>query len=259
VLTQSQLDDLACLQALAEEFKAKFAIIGAAALECFIDLDSFTTDVDLVLALDLEDFARFTERLRIRGWIRDSQKEHRWYGPKGSLVDLLPAGPRLRAARRLIWPVSRFEMSLVGFRHVFEQSPLFSFAEDARYRVAPPAVVGLLKIVAFMQDRYGRRKDLLHLQTLFGAYEKSSDRMFGDDVLAAELQDIEYASAYLLGKDIGTLADSEELEILHQFLQQELFSDDELSEMNGQDNWAAVRAQQQLRAFRKGLNHGRGL
>lgn len=83
--------------------------------------------------------------------------------------------------------------------------------------------------------------------------------MFGDDVLAAELQDIEYASAYLLGKDIGTLADSEELEILHQFLQQELFSDDELSEMNGQDNWAAVRAQQQLRAFRKGLNHGRGL
>lgn len=255
MLTQQQLDDLACLQAIAEKFNAEFAIIGAAALECFIDLESFTMDVDLVVALDPQDFALFAEELRTTGWLKDRRNEHRWSGPNGSLTDLLPAGPGLQEAKRLVWPVSEFEISLVGFRHVFTQARPFSFAEGVEYQVAPPAVVGLLKIIAFMQDRYGREKDLFHLRTLFCAYEKASDRIFGDDVLAAELEDVEYAGAYLLGKDIAALVNREEFDVVRNFLRQELILEDDLSELSREDNWAAVRAQQQLRAFEKGLNH----
>jgi predicted nucleotidyltransferase len=259
VLTQPQLDDLACLRAIAEEFNTQFVIIGAAALECFIDLESFTMDVDLVVALDLEDFALFAEDLQTKGWIKDSRKEHRWHGPNGSLSDLLPAGPRLQEAGRLVWPVSEFEISLVGFRHVFTQARPFLFAEGAQYNVAPPATVALLKIVALMQDRYGRKKDLSHLRTLFNAYEKESDRIFDDDVLAAELEDVEYVSAYLLGKDMGILVNTEEIEIVRKFLTRELVSGDDLSELDMEDDWAAIRMQQQLRAFQKGLNHGHGM
>lgn len=89
--------------------------------------------------------------------------EHRWRGPSGSIVDLLPAGPGLRQAKRIIWPDSGFEMSLVGFEHVFSRSLPFSFAEGVQYRVAPPPVITLLKIVAFMDDPYRRKKDLIHL------------------------------------------------------------------------------------------------
>lgn len=57
MLTKEQLEDLAQLQTVAEHFDAEVAIIGAAALHCFVDLDRFTLDVDLAVALDLEDFA----------------------------------------------------------------------------------------------------------------------------------------------------------------------------------------------------------
>jgi predicted nucleotidyltransferase len=254
VLTQPQLDDLACLHATAERFAAAFAIIGAAALGCFIDIERFTMDVDLVVALDLEDFAVFAESLQTQGWAKDPRKEHRWYGPNGSITDLLPAGPGLRKAKRLVWPVSEFEISLVGFEHVFAQARPFSFGEGVQYRVAPPPVLALLKIIAFMDDRYSRGKDLLDLQALFRSYEKASDRMFDDDVLAADLEDIEYANAYLLGKDVGSLATGEEIGIVGTFLQLELMPDDDMRELSREDNWSEIRFQRQLRAFQKGLD-----
>jgi predicted nucleotidyltransferase len=256
VLTKAQLDDLASLQVTAGTFAAAVVIIGAAALGCFIDIERFTMDIDLVVALDLDEFAIFAVELQARGWNKDPQREHRWHGPAGSITDLLPAGPALREARRLVWRVSGFEMSLVGFEHVFTQARPFSFADGSRCQVASPPVLALLKIVAFMDDPYGRGKDLLDLRMLFRAYEKDSDRIFDDDVLAAELEDVEYAGAYLLGQDVGSLVTDEEMGIVRRFLRRELMPDEELDELNRADNWAAVRVQQQLRAFHKGLGHG---
>jgi hypothetical protein len=58
-------------------------------------------------------------------------------GPSGSIIDLLPAGPGLRKAKRIIWPDSEFEMSLIGFEHVFTRALPFSFAEGAQYGIVP--------------------------------------------------------------------------------------------------------------------------
>ncbi len=203
--TPAQFKDLAQLHGVGEQFAADVAIIGAAALLCFVDIGWFTRDIDLAVALDLEDFTAFTGQLRTRGWTQEARREHRWRGPSGSIIDLLPAGPGLRQAKRIIWPGSEFEMSLVGFEHVFARSVPFSFAEGAQYRVAPPPVIALLKIVAFMDDPYGRKKDLLHLAELFRRYDAASDRIFSDEVFAAELEDIDYANAFLLGMDVGTI------------------------------------------------------
>lgn len=211
-------------------------------------------DVDLAVALDLEDFPRFTRELQTQGWTRDPRKEHRWYGPRGSTVDLLPAGPALRASKRLVWPESELVMSLVGFEHVFAMA-LPAFGEGARYGVASLPVLALLKIIAFMDDPYGRGKDLLDLRTLFRAYEKDSDRIFDDDVFDADLEDVEYANAYLLGKDVGSLVSGEEMNIVSAFLRRELLPDDEFSELNQEVNFAVLRVQHALRAFQKGLNY----
>jgi predicted nucleotidyltransferase len=214
VLTPAQLEDLAQLHGVAEQFAADVAIIGAAALLCFVDIGRFTRDIDLVVALDLEDFTAFADELRTRGWTQEARGEHRWRGPSDSIIDLLPAGPGLRQAKRIIWPASEFEMSLVGFEHIFTRALPFSFAQGVQYRVAPPPVIALLKIVAFMDDQHGRKKDLLDVTELFRRYDAASDRIFSDEVFAAELEEIEYANAFLLGMDVGAIATDEEVEIL---------------------------------------------
>jgi hypothetical protein len=60
MLTNELLEDLTQLHVIAREFKAEVVIVGAAALRCFIDLGRFTREVDLVVALDLEDFTAFS-------------------------------------------------------------------------------------------------------------------------------------------------------------------------------------------------------
>ncbi len=183
MLTPTQLEDLAQLHGVAEQFEADVAIIGAAALLCFVDIGRFTRDIDLVVALDLEDFTAFADELRTRGWTQEARSEHRWRGPSGSIIDLLPAGPGLRQAKRINWPDSEFEMSLVGFEHVFTRALPFSFAEGVQYRVAPPPVIALLKIIAFMDNQHGRKKDLLDLTELFRRYDAAGDRIFSDESL----------------------------------------------------------------------------
>jgi predicted nucleotidyltransferase len=258
MLTKEQLEDLAQLQTVAEHLGAEVAIIGAAALHCFVDLDRFTMDVDLAVALDLEDFAVFSVELRERGWTREARREHRWRGPNGSLIDLMPAGPNLRAARRIVWPESQFEMSLVGFEHVFTQSLLFSFAKDIQIKVAPPPVIALLKIVAYTEDQHRRLKDLMDLKWLFRHYEASSNRIFGDDVFAAELEDIDYANAFLLGSDVGAIATDEDAGVVNAFLRKLRISADESADFDRDlEQTDALRFQMQLGAFDKGFISGR--
>lgn len=259
MLTQTQLADLAQLHQVAETFSADVAIIGAAALLCFGDIGRFTRDIDLVVALDLEDFNAFAGRLRSAGWTQEAHREHRWRGPRGSIVDLLPAGPELRQARRIRWPESGFEMSLVGFEHVFVRALPFSFEEGVQYRVAPPPVIALLKIVAFMDDQNARNKDLLDVAELFRRYGAASDRIFSDEVFAAELEDVEYANAFLLGTDIGSIASNEEFEVIQAFFHAQHMPDEDVAGLDREEvrQREAFRFQKQLRAFWKGIEQGR--
>ncbi len=213
-----------------------------------------------MVALDLEGFKVFADELRTRGWTQEARKGQRWRAPSGSIIDLLPAGAGLRRAKRIIWPDSEFEMSLVGFEHVFTRAVPFSFAEGVQYRVAPLPVIALLKIIAFMDDQHGRGKDLLDLAELFRRYEGASDRIFSDEVFAAELKEIDYAGAFLLGMDVGAIATAEEAGVLAAFLQAQSVSDEELLELDREDmlQREALRFQEQLRAFRKGIEQSRG-
>jgi len=205
VPTPEQLSDLARLRAIVEQFDADIAIIGAAALQCFMDVPRSTNDVDLVVALDLENFAVFVNALEATGWLQEERCEHRWRGPSGSIIDLVPAGPGLRAEREVVWPESEFAMSLVGFEHVFTRAVQVDWGGNVLFGVAPPPVVALLKIVAYMDDQQRRRKDLDDLRFLFQKYEATSDRIFSDEIFVADLEDIGDASAFLLGTDIGVL------------------------------------------------------
>jgi len=152
-LSASQIADLQALHNHCQALGADLVIIGAIAYQLHLPgEDRHTSDIDFAVALDLDEFAKLERRLLVDGWIRFANREHRWRSSQGTLLDLLPAGPKLREAKQIIWPTSQFTMSPVGFDHVFENAQPFLFATDLTLKVIPPTVLMLLRVVAFMSS-----------------------------------------------------------------------------------------------------------
>jgi predicted nucleotidyltransferase len=137
---------------------------------------------------------------------------------QGTIMDLLPAGPKLREAKQLTWPVSQLTMSLVGFEHVFTSAQPVKFSPDLTLKVISPTALMLLKIVAFMDDPQRRVKDLDDIRGLLTEYEADSERLFSDVVIDAGLADFGLAPAFLLGVDLRALCTPEKLAIVNAFL-----------------------------------------
>jgi predicted nucleotidyltransferase len=113
-------------------------------------------------------------------------------------------------------------------------------------------------MIAYIENPHRRQKDLIDLKSLLQIYEMSSDRIFGQDVFAAGLEDIEYAGPFLLGIDLGALADVDDTPCVHSFLSRRL-SEEEPAVWDGDDlrQRDAVRFHRQLQAFEKGFGSAR--
>jgi len=165
---------------------------------------------------------------------------------------VLPAGAALRARGRMEWPQSGLSMSLAGFDHVFRDSVTISLGPELQCKVVPPPVLALLKMASYADDPYGRAKDLVDLRRLLGRYERESDRLFSDAVFKAELPDIEFAGAFLLGVDVRAIATADDRDIIARFLSQvqPKIDDAPTLDLDGRDT---AQFQQQIAAFRQGL------
>lgn len=251
VLTPNQIADLAAISGICAELKADLVMIGAMSLLVWMsDIHRFTRDVDLTVALDLDDFVRLTDRLTAAGWIRVPRMEPRWIAPHQTMIDLLPAGPKLRGAGSVQWPISQFNMSLAGFGHVFTHAVDLPLAHGTHIRVAPPAVTFLLKIIAYTEDPHRRAKDLGDMCLVLGRYEAESDRLFSDVVFAAELPDFSETNAFLLGLDLRGLATDDDASHIERFLAHFLSRDE--GEFD-RDVLSAKILRSQLRAFEIGF------
>jgi predicted nucleotidyltransferase len=233
-------------------------IIGAVAFQAFYpNRDRYTRDIDLAVALDFEDFNLMQAELSQRGWKQEERREHRWHSPGGEVVDIIPAGMQLRQAGQLTWPASNMVMSLLGFEHVFS-SAIDMPALGTDSKVIPPVVLALLKVVAFMDDPQGRIKDLSDIRELLTLYEADTDRVFSDEVFAAELPDVDLASAFLLGLDLKLLVSERERLLVERFLS--LISDQAKREFSAFvraaplfSTWDEDAARKQLAAFSAGF------
>lgn len=217
-LTEEQLADLKQLQELCDELNTQLIIIGAMAYRFhFPEIERYTTDIDLTVALDLDDFAELEVEIGKLGWERDKKKEHRWQSPRSTLIDLVPAGVKLREAKQLVWPKSQFSISLVGFEHVFSEAQTVKI-KSLSVDVVSLRVLAFLKIVAFLDRPYERERDLGDLRGILSQYEEGSERSFSDEVQAANLVDFSLVPAFLLGVDLAALCTAEETAIAERFL-----------------------------------------
>src|SRR5271157_2192560 len=216
--TATQLADLTQVKNICDELQTQLVIIGAIAYKLrFPNIERYTTDIDLTVAVDLGDFAELETRLTELGWQREKHREHRWRSPRETLMDLLPAGTKLREAKKLIWPESQFSMSLVGFDHAFAEAEAIKINDSLTIQVAPAAVLVLLKIVAFLDRPHERQRDLEDLRGILTQYKEGSDRLFSDEVQAANLSDFGLTNAFLLGVDLRALCTAEEAAVVETF------------------------------------------
>jgi predicted nucleotidyltransferase len=256
VLTPDQVADLVMIQEICDELGADLVVIGATSLLLSIgDLGRFTRDVDLTVALDLDEFAQLADRLTATGWQRAPKLEHRWVAPRQTIVDLLPAGPSLRRSGSILWPASQFTMSLAGFDHVFASAVEMHLAEGLRIRVVPAVVTVLLKIIAYMEDPRRRSKDLQDIRVVLARYEAQSDRLFSDAVFDAELPDFEVASAFLLGLDLRALATNDDAKYVKNFLDHFLRQEDD--GYFDDDDFSTKAFRSQIRALNRGFESDR--
>src|SRR5436305_13284984 len=117
--SKDQVTDLISLKQHCQQMGADLVVIGAIAFQVHFPGESRqTADIDLAVALDLNEFAELEKRLKADGWARTANREHRWKSTFGTLLDLIPAGDKLLRAKEITWPDSKFTMSLIGFDHV---------------------------------------------------------------------------------------------------------------------------------------------
>jgi len=212
-LLPEQVEALRQLQRACQDAGVDAVIIGATAYRVWIDDDRRTQDVDVALAVDMDQFGSLTDRLHAAGWTQDLRREERWVTHTGARIDLLPIGEQARRTGYVTWPKAEMRMSVVGFEHVFAEAAEKELAPETAIKVAPLHVLALLKIVAYMDDPHRRSKDLEDLGRLMEQYELDGERRFGEEVFEAGA-DFESAGAFLLGLDVGRLCTGSEAKIV---------------------------------------------
>lgn len=219
LLSPEQAADFASLQRVVVNLGSDLVVVGAMAYRAFFpESVRHTEDIDVAIAMDLDDLARVESALTAGGWTRDANQDQRWRGPNATRMDILPAGPKLRAAGQLTWPRSGMVMSLAGFDCAFEHAVEMQVSPEVSAKVIPPTVLLLLKVVSFLDDPHRRAKDLEDIHGLLRFYERDSERVFSDAVFAAQLSDVEFVPAFLLGADSARLCRPEELALIERLL-----------------------------------------
>ena len=120
-LLSEQVEALRQLQRACQEAGVKAVIIGAIAYRVWIDDDRRTQDVDVALAVDIDQFGSLTDSLQAAGWASDPKREERWVTKTGARMDLLPIGEQASRTGYVTWPKAEMRMSVVGFEHVFAE------------------------------------------------------------------------------------------------------------------------------------------
>jgi predicted nucleotidyltransferase len=159
-LFPTQVETLRQLKDAGTQLGAEIALIGATAMRMWIDSRWFTTDdVDVAIAVELGQIRELETALAKKSWEKIHADGQRWKSSNNTIVDIVPAGERLRSREQTTDGRGAILMDLTGFEHVFKDAVVVDFAEDFSVKAIPLTVLMLLKIVAYLENPYRRAKD----------------------------------------------------------------------------------------------------
>ncbi|MCK6572655.1 nucleotidyl transferase AbiEii/AbiGii toxin family protein [Myxococcota bacterium] len=214
--------------------QVRVVVVGATALGYHLPLPRDTKDVDLAVAVAVDDVPTLMAAV---GWARDPDEVQRWNGPEAFRVDVVPASAELVEQGEVRLDAGAHRMSLVGFDLVFRHAervtlPGTSVAID----VAALSTLVVLKMVAFLDRPHARARDLGDLDhVLRNALSEDDDRRWDEPLITAGVE-FDCQSAYFMGREVAAIALAKHRAKVQTFIER-------LTGETGQD-WAGVTARE---------------
>lgn len=161
-----------------------------------------TGDVDLAIVAEEREVVELIDAAK---WKRDERRKHRWrHEPTHSIVDVLPASPRIIEAGRLQFEGDDMELSMIGFDLALANTvrvPLDKGAHDVEVATLPALVV--LKMVAWLDRPYERTKDLGDIaRILDGSLDDMAPERWEEPLGSIEHED---QSAFFAGRQLAAI------------------------------------------------------
>ncbi|HEX5050601.1 MAG TPA: nucleotidyl transferase AbiEii/AbiGii toxin family protein [Planctomycetota bacterium] len=197
-----QREHLGLLADVARAFTARRIVaIGAAALRWHYTTFRGTLDLDLCIAIDLDEHSR-ADALPTE-WRRKRGMPHRWHLPDGQLLDIVPAADDLLAAGVVNWPDGT-AMDLCGIDLAMRDNQRYADELPAEVRVASRRALFVTKVAAWLDRPHDRHKDLGDIARLCDEYVDDADpRRFDEPAL--EGRDWDERPTFLLGMDLAAV------------------------------------------------------
>ena len=150
----------------------------------------------------------------------------RWlHVTRGWQIDVLPFRPGDESDLQL--PTGR-ALSRVGMGHLHTVAHSVE-GLPAHVQCAPVFAIALLKMNAWVNDPFRRKKDLPDVRQILKHYEAYTDRLFDEwaDHVAIEDCDTEQFGAYLLGRDMAGIASTLAADAVRSFVRRNLVAPDD--------------------------------
>jgi predicted nucleotidyltransferase len=256
-LTREQTDTLRALRHV--WLNQPLVVIGAVALGCHIPMRwRRTNDLDITVAVGID---RIDDLLGETGWTRpDERLRHRFEGPQGIRVDVLPATPELISAGSVVFPGDERAMSLIGFDLAMTYQETIDLGGGVSVGVATVPVIAILKMSAFLDRPAERERDLEDLVHILDEFlGDDDDRRWESPLLEAGVEFVDQ-SAFAIGLEVARIARADHLTVVRRFLEavtEGTYPRDLMSRSTrGLEEERAGRLTGWLRAFDAGLSSG---
>ena len=266
------------LQEVCNHCETSFFVIGAWARDLHLEYVSNihpyrgTSDTDVAFSVaHWETYDKVRNMLIDEFGFREGENVERLRAPQGNLpVDLVPFGDIEGGDPEIAWPphYSR-KMSTLGLQEAKQTADTFRLDNDTlSFRVVSLPALAMLKLIAWSQQPYERKKDATDLGIILRHYyDINKERVFEEhlDLLEDDF-DEQITSARLLGRDmLATLRLSTDLARAVQKILQRQTHDvydsllaDQMTALAGFNEKARVRERvQQLKSIRKELRETR--
>lgn len=201
--------------------RSEFVLAGAKARDLLvtyahnIPIDRVTEDVDLAFSVaGWDEFLSLRQALLASGKFTEQGRmphriQHRGIG--AARIDLIPFAGVEDAKRQIAWPPDgAMVMNVIGFREAYSAAIRVALPEAEWINVVPLYALVLLKLAAWCDRRLTTPgKDAQDIRLFFKRYLEAGNQ----ERLSAEAShlldkpdfDFEAASAWLLGRDAGSL------------------------------------------------------
>lgn len=200
-----------------EPFADDCFLIGAAARDLLfaeyrgIDPPIATADVDFAIGVQSwEVFDAVKRQLIEQHGYRTHAYSHRLTTPRGGTVDLVPfGGVENDDGTITLQEESEKQLTVLGFDAVSNSALETVVNHSVRVRIASPASIVLLKLIAWGDQPYEREKDILDVMYIlkhFGDFLEIEAWEDYPDVMEGDPFDWSTASARMVGREVAVLA-----------------------------------------------------